>query len=41
MRNGIKTVEYKEEERENALKQKLKCEFIRINPDREHFNIYA
>ena len=41
MRKGIKTDEHKEEEREDALKQKLKCEFIRINPDREHFSIYT
>ena len=41
MRKGIKTDEHKEKEREDALKQKLKCEFIRINPDREHFSIYT
>ena len=33
--------EHKEEERENTIKQKLKCKFIRINPDRENFNIYT
>ena len=33
--------DHKEEERENIIKQELKCEFIRINPDREHLNIYT
>ena len=33
--------EHKEEERENIIKEELKCEFTRINPDRENFNIYT
>ena len=30
-----------ERARENRIKQKLKCEFIRINPDREGFDIFV
>ena len=29
----------KELSRENAVKQKLGCKFLRINPDHENFNI--
>ena len=29
----------KEEERKNKIKKELHCEFIRINPDSEKFNI--
>ena len=31
----------KEKIRENKIKQKLQCEFIRINPDKEGFNIFV
>ena len=31
----------KEKTRENKIKQKLQCKFIRINPDKENFNIYV
>ena len=31
----------KEKIRENEIKQKLQCEFIRINSDKEGFNIYV
>ena len=31
----------KEKARENSIKQKLQCEFIRINPDREEYDIYV
>ena len=33
--------EHKEEKRENEVKQKLNCEFIRINPDKENYDIYT
>ena len=32
--------EEKEKERENKIKERLKCEFIRINPDKENFDEY-
>ena len=31
----------KEKTRENKIKQKLQCELIRINPDKENFDIYV
>ena len=31
----------KEKTRENRIKQKLQCEFIRINPDKEGFDIFV
>ena len=31
----------KEKTRENKIKQKLPCEFVRINPDKENFNIHV
>ena len=31
----------KETTRENKIKQKLQCEFIRINPDKEDFDIFV
>ena len=30
---------YDEEERENAIKEHLDCKFIRINPDKENFDM--
>ena len=33
--------ENKEEERENKIKEALKCEFISINPSKEKFNIFV
>ena len=31
----------KEKTRENRIKQKLQCKFIRINPDKEGFGIFV
>ena len=39
MKEDIWTEKTKEEERKNNLKEYLKCEFIRINPAREHFHV--
>ena len=33
--------ENKEKERKNKIKEALECEFIRINPDKEKFNIFV
>ena len=33
--------EEKEKERENEIKEKLKCEFIKINPDKKNFDEYV
>ena len=33
--------EYKELERENAIKEHLDCKFIRINPDEKDFDMYV
>ena len=33
--------ENKEKERENKIKEALKCEFIRINPDKKKFDTFV
>ena len=33
--------EEKEIERQEAIKEALRCEFIRVNPDIKNFNIYV
>ena len=33
--------ESKEKQRKNKIKETLECEFIRINPDREKFDVFV
>ena len=39
-RNHCCTNEDEEKEREKKIKDKLGCEFIRINPDEENFDVF-
>ena len=41
MKKDIKTEKNKDKKRQNDLKEYLKFEFIRINPDRKEFDIHV
>ena len=41
MKKDTKTNKYKEIQKENAIKEHLDCNFIRINPDEKDFDVYV